>query len=74
MTRYRLLEILGTLLAIAGFVLAGIGGASVILNLGAIPWAQVAATLIPGIVLYALGRAVGKVGERRLQQPVHQQV
>jgi hypothetical protein len=74
MTRYRVLEILGTILVIAGFVLAGFGGASVILNLGAIPWGQVAATLIPGIALYALGRAIGKVGERHLQQPVHQQV
>jgi hypothetical protein len=74
MTRYRLLEILGTVLVIGGFALVGLGGATILLNLSAIPWAQVASALVPGIALYAAGRAIGKVGERHLQQPVHEQV
>ncbi len=81
MTRYRLLEILGVVIRVAGAVLIGLGWAIIIDNLfnlwvgdAVTPWARLFYLLPPGIALYAAGRAIGKVGERHLQQPVHEQV
>lgn len=72
MTRYRMLEVVGTVIAVLGLALVGLGGASLLLNLSSAPWARAGTCIVAGVLLYAGGRAVGKVGERHLQQPVHQ--
>lgn len=74
MTRYRALEMLGFTLVVVGCLLSGLGGASILLNLSAVPWGRALTLLAIGIALYCAGHVIGKIGERHLQQPVDDHV
>lgn len=67
MRRYRVLEILGAVLVVVGFVVMGIGGASLLLNLSAIPLGRVVGFVVVGTLLYAAGVALRAWAQRHLQ-------